>query len=208
MNKKLELSIFIVIGIIVVTLLGTTFAYFFARTSNSGNTITGQTYNFGASINSTTIYRATNLVPLKNNLVSTAISKETNKCIDKNNRDVCSLYSVTLSNSGETVILTPYITTTNSTYTTYDLKCQLYNNNFEAISDIITLPKTTDEKVYITNSSNNINISLASTNQTYYLVVWLTDTLSSQTEDYSKTYSGTITFEAGNSGQLYVDFTA
>lgn len=207
MRKKLELSVFITMGIIVVSLLGTA-AYFFATASNSGNSITGQTYDFGASISLTTVYRATNLVPLQNDLVSVAISKNSNKCIDKNNRDVCSLYSITLSNTGDTVMLTPSITTTSSTYTTTNLKCQLYDNNFEAVSDIITPSNTTNGKVYFTNNSSNLSINLSSTSQTYYLVIWLTDTLSSQSADYSKAYSGTITFESGTGGMVYVDFTA
>ena len=208
MRKKIELSIFIVMGVIIVTLLGVSFAYFFAATNNSGNNITGQTYNFGASINITTIYRATNLVPLKNNLVSVAISKDSNKCIDKNNREVCSLYSVTLSNTGDTVLLTPSVTTTNSTYTTTNLKCQLYDSSFNPVSDVITPSNTAGNKVYFTNNSNNMNINLSSTSQTYYLVVWLSDTLSQQSSDYSKSYSGTITFESSNGGEVYVDFTA
>ena len=208
MRKKIELYIFVIIGLIIVTLLGVSFAYFFARVSNSGSTINGQTYDFGASINLTTVYRATNLVPLQNNLVSTAISKETNKCIDKNNRDVCSLYSITLSNTGDDVILTPSITTTSSTYTTTNLKCQLYNTSYQAISDIITPSNTANGKVYFTNNSSNISVNLSSASQTYYLVMWLTDTLSSQSADYSKAYSGTITFESGTGGMVYVDFTA
>lgn len=208
MNRKLETSIFTVIGIIIVTLIGTSFAYFFASTSNNGSQITGQTLDFGASISLTTIYRATNLVPLQNNLVSTAINKSTNKCIDKYNRDVCSLYSITLSNSGDDVVLSPYITTTSSTYTTTNLKCQLYNSSLEPVSDIITPSNSANGKVYITTSGNNVNINLSSTSQTYYLVLWLTDTSSSQSADYNKAFNGTITFDAGNSGQVYVDFTA
>lgn len=208
MRNKIELSVFIVIGLIVITLLGTSFAFFYARANNTGNPISGRTFDFGASIDLTTIYRANNLVPLSDNLVTTAISKETNKCIDKNGRDVCSLYSITLSNTGDNVVLTPSVTTTNSTYTTTNLKCKLYNSNFEEVSDVITLSKDNNGKVYFTSNSNNLNITLSSTSQTYYLVIWLADTLSSQSDDYSKTYSGTITFEGENGEEAYVDFTA
>lgn len=208
MSKKVELSIFAVIGIVIITLLGTSFAYFFASANYSGNNITGETFDFGASLSINTIYRANNLVPLRNNLVSTAISKQSNKCIDINNRDVCSLYSITLSNTGDSIVLSPYITTTSSTYTTTNLKCQLFNSSYTAVSDVITISNTANGKVYITSSGNNVNISLSSTSQTYYLAIWLTDTLSSQPDDYSKTFAGTITFDAGNSGMVYVDFTA
>ncbi len=208
MRKRIELSIFVIIGILIITLLGTAFAFFSASTSGGGNNIEGETFDFGASISLTTIYRATNLVPLQNNLVTTAISKQTNKCIDKNNRDVCSLYSITLSNNGDNVNLNPYITTTSSTYTTNNLKCQLFNNSFTAVSDVITISNSANGKVYITSSGNNVSINLTNTSKTYYLAIWLTDTLSSQSADYSKAFSGTITFDAGNNGQVYVDFTA
>ena len=81
MNKKIELSIFVVMGIIIISLLGTTFSYFSAVASNSGD-ITGNTMNFGASLNINAVYRATNLVPLANNLVSTAITKESNSTME------------------------------------------------------------------------------------------------------------------------------
>ena len=208
MNRKIELSIFAVIGIVVVTLIGVSFAYFFASANNSGSNISGETFDFGASLNISTIYRANNLVPLSNELVGTAISKESNKCIDKNNRDVCSLYSLTLSNTGDTVVLTPSIITTNSTYTTSDLRCQLYNSSFTAVSDVITPSNTSNAKVYMTSGGNNLSINLSSADQTYYLVIWLRETNNSQSADYSKSYSGTITFEGENGGEVYVDFTA
>lgn len=208
MNKKIELSILVVIGISIITLLGVAFSYFASVGSNSGDNITGRTMNFGASLSISTVYRATNLVPLSNNLVSTAITKENNKCIDNNNRDVCSLYTITLSNTGDTIVLTPFVTTTSTTYATTNLKCQLYNSSYEAVSDVITLSTTANGKVYLTSNGNNVNITLESSSQTYYLVIWLTDTTLSQTSDYSKTYGGTITFEAGSGGRVYAGFNS
>ncbi len=208
MRKKVELSVFAVMGIVIISLLGVTLAYFVAVANNTGDNIEGRTFDFGASINLTTIYRANNLVPLSDNLVGTAISKETNKCIDKNGRDVCSLYSITLSNTGDTVSLTPSITTTNSTYTTNDIRCQLYDSSFTAVSDVITPSNTNNGKVYMTSNSNNLSINLSSTSKDYYLVIWLEETNNSQTDDYSKIYNGTITFEGENGEEAYVDFTA
>ena len=208
MNKDLKKSIFAVLGIIIITVFGATFAYFYARVTNSGSAITGRTLDFGASINWTTIYRANNLVPLRNERVIKAITKETNKCIDIYNRDTCSLNQITLSNTGDSVALSPYITTTQTTYTTNNIRCQLYDTQYNAVSDIMTPSSTVGGKVYITSNSSNIVVNLSSASQTYYLVVWLTDTLSDQASDYNKIYNGTITFDAGSSGEIYVDFSA
>ena len=208
MNKSLRTSIIAVIVIIIVTVLGTTFAFFSARINGSGDNITGDTFNFGASLNISTIYQSTNLVPLDNSLVRTAISKGNNQCIDKNNRDVCSLYQITLSNTGDTVTLYPYITTTSTTYTTTNLKAQLYNSGFGNVSDVMTVSNTNNGKVYLTSGGNSMSVNLGSSNITYYLAVWISETSSSQLADQGKTFSGTITFEAMNGEDTGVDFSA
>ena len=208
MNRNVKISIFVVFGIILITVVGTSLAFFFARVNNSGQSITGQTLDFDASINLTTIYRATNLVPLRDERVIKALTKEEDKCIDIYDRDVCSLYQITLSNTGDRVMLSPYITTTETTYTTNNIRCQLYDTSYNAVSDIITPSSTVGGKVYMTINSSNLTISLGSASQNYYLVVWLTDTLSPQPDDYNKVYNGTITFDGGEGGEVYVDFSA
>ena len=209
MRKKIELSVYIVMFIAIVSLLGISFAYFAAATTNDGNNnLSGQAFDFGASLNISTIHQASNLIPLANNLVATAITRENNECIDIYGREVCSLYRVVLSNTGDDIVLNPYITTTSSTYTTNNLKCQIYDSSYNAVSDVMTLSHTANAVTYITSSSSNLSISLSSTSQTYYLVIWITEVSSPQPSDYSKTYSGTLTFSSGIGGQASVDFNA
>lgn len=206
MNKTLKKSIIAVTAIMIVTVLGTTFAYFIAVVNGTGN-ITGDTFDFGASLSMNTVYQATNLVPLNNSLVGTAVSKANNKCIDKNSHDVCSLYQITLSNTGDSITLHPYITTTSTTYTTTNLKAQLYNNSYTSVSDVMTVSNTNNGKVYFTSSGNDLSVNLSSSNIIYYLVVWISDTSSPQPADQSKTFSGTITFEAINGQNASIDFS-
>lgn len=208
MNKKIELSIFVVIGIALATVLGTTFAYFAASKQGSGNNVAGSSFNFDASLSINTIYRANGLVPISNNLINTAISKQNNKCIDKNGHDVCSLYMITLSNGGNSIVLNPYVITSNTTYTTTNLKCQLYNSSYTAVSDVITLSNSNNGKVYLTYSGNNIDINSGSSNQVFYLAVWLTEVSSSQSNDYGKTFSGAFVLEASNGGNASVSFSS
>lgn len=207
MNKTLKMSIISVIAIIVVTILGTTFAYFYAIANGNGDNITGDTFNFKATLDTNTIYQATKLFPLSNNLVQTAISKANNKCIDKNNRDVCSLYRITLSNTGDSITLHPYITTTSTTYTTTNLKAQLYDDSFHPVSDVMTVSNDSNGKVYFTTSEENLAINLGSSNKSYYLVVWIMETSSSQVNDQGKSFSGTITFEGENGESANIDFS-
>lgn len=205
MKKNLLISITTVIGISLITFAGT-YAYFLATTSGnlSGNTESG--INTKLSLENTHV--ASKLIPLSDSLIKTAISKETDKCIDKNNREVCSLYKITLTNTEESENLYGYIRTASSTYTTTNLKYQLFNSDYTAITDIMTMDHTADNIAYFTKDSDYY-ISSSSGTTTYYLAIWLTDTGLSQTDDYSKKYNGYVGFElvgSTGSGRIEAEF--
>lgn len=203
MKDKIILSILLVVAISVFT-FGATYAYYFASTT--GN-ITGEVKSdLNTTLNVETIYNASKLVPLDNSLIGTAISKTTNKCIDKSGYEVCSLYKITLTNTIDTEILEGYVKTTSSTYTTNNLKYQFYNSNLQPITDIMTISPTKDEIVYFEQSGVQYSVTSVGTN-TYYLAVWLTDTGSEQSADYSKTFAGKIGFK-GEFEVLEDDFVA
>lgn len=208
MIRKIESYVYIVILIIIVSLLGASFAYFVAATATGDRDISGETLDFGVSLDLNAIRQANSLIPLSNNLVTTAITKENNKCIDKYEREVCSLYSIALSNTGSNVILNPYITTINSTYETSNLKCQIYDSSYNAISDIVTLSHAANDVTYITSNNSNLNINLSSNSQVYYLVIWISEESTLQSSDYSKIYNATLTLSLKNGEKVFADFSA
>lgn len=191
MKKSLFISIAAVVGITLVTFTGT-YAYFLASVSEnfSGNTESG----INTKLSLENIHIATKLIPLSDKLIETAISKENNKCIDKNNREVCSLYKITLTNTEESEKLYGYIRTVSSTYKTNNLKYQLFDNSYTAVTDIMEMEHTADSLVYFTKDSDYYISSSVGTNN-YYLAIWLSDTGISQSDDYSKEYDGYIGFE-------------
>lgn len=195
MNKKLLSSIMIVLAIIVVVTTGATYAYFYATTTNT-NAITGEEYGFNVNLALTEIYKADNLVPLEDGLVDDAILKTSNKCIDSKGYEVCTLYKVTLTNSGNTQVLNGYISTSSTTYTTDNLKYQIFDTSYNAITDVMTVSRTLNEKIYFKNKANLITTTVNTDNVDYYLVLWLTETNSSQEDDYDKDFSGIIGFES------------
>lgn len=197
MRNKLFFSI---LGVLVICGLtfGVTYAYYQASTNTSfeGEGATG----ISTTLTLTTTYKASKLVPLNNALVKTAITKETNKCIDKDNYEVCSLYKITLKNTNNSEDLQGYIRTTESTYTTDNLKYQIYDSNYSVLTDVMTLSKTANETTYFKYNNNDYTVTSTGTT-TYYLVIWLTDTGSEQSADYSKRFSGVVGFEStSNSG--------
>ena len=192
MKNKLLFSILGVVAIMVLT-FGTTYAYLLSS-SNVEFTGEGQS-GVDTTLTFEKIYHASKLVPLDNSLIVTAISKANNKCIDKSGYEVCSLYKVILENTVDSENLYGYIRTEASTYTTDNLKYQFFDSGFNALTDIDSLSKIANEKIYFQKDETNYQVSIAGST-TYYLAIWLTDTGEEQSADYSKDFSGYIGFES------------
>lgn len=192
MKKKLIFSI-LSVAVISVFSFGVTYAYYIASTSSDIGGETASGLNTTLTLN--TIYNSTKLVPLDDGLVKTAITKDTNKCIDKSGYEVCSLYKIILENTVDSENLYGYIRTETSTYTTDNLKYQFFDSEFNPLTDIMSLSKTSNETIYFQKDETNYQVSISG-NTTYYLAIWLTDTGEEQSEDYSKDFSGYIGFES------------
>lgn len=202
-KKKILITIFAVV-VICIVIFGTTYA--FLLVSNSSGGIAGKTESFEVDLNVTDVYKASKMVPLEDNLVVSAIKKSSNKCIDSKGYEVCSLYNLTLTNDGNNEILNGYVKTSSSTYETDNLKYQIYDTNYNAISDVMTISRTKDEMVYFDNSGTRVSVNLGNTTTNYYLVVWLTETGSTQKIDYSKAFSGKIGFESSTGSIVEASF--
>ena len=113
----------------------------------------------------------------------------------------------TLSNTGSSFTLNGYLKTSSTTYTTGNLKYQVYDTNYNAVTDVLTPSLTASQKVYFKKGSNNIETTINSTNVEYYLVMWITETNTMQTADYSKNYSGVVGFEAISGDVLEANLT-
>lgn len=209
MKKEILFSILGVLCISVVT-FGVTYAYYAAE---SDKTFTGEAETgINTTLNLEATYSATKLVPLSDDLVKTAISKTSSKCIDKSKYEVCSLYKITLSNTTASENLYGYVRTESSTYTTDNLKYQIFDSSYNALTDIMTLSRTADTIVYFKKDDSNYTVT-SSGNIIYYLAIWLTDTGLEQSEDYSKNFSGYIGFESVEHsgtgiGEIEANFTA
>lgn len=192
MKKKVLFSILGVVAISVLT-FGVTYAYLL---SSSENNFSGEAQGgINTILTLEKIYHASKLVPLDDSLIGTAISKSDKKCIDNSGYEVCSLYKITLENTVDSENLYGYIRTEASTYTTDNLKYQVFDSGFNALTDSNSLSKTANETIYFEKDETNYQVSIAGS-ITYYLAIWLTDTGEEQSADYSKDFSGYIGFES------------
>lgn len=204
MKKKIIISIFVTLMITLFSVLGTTYAYLMISATSSN--IEGNVANFDVSLSLNTIYRANRLVPLSNDLIDEAITKDSDKCIDRNGYEVCFLFSLSLTNGGDAVTLNGYIETVSSTYTTDNLKYQIFDSNYTAVTDVMTLSNTSGTRVYFNKNANRLDLNLGASDTIYYLAVWLTETGDSQSSDYSKSFSGKVGFESIDGDTLEASF--
>lgn len=206
MKNKIIGSICLTLAIIIIVTIGTTFSYFNAS-SNENNIIGGKTYDFDVSLNLDKIQESTDLIPLDDSLIKTTISKSSDKCIDNRGYQVCSLYKITLINNGEPCFLNGYIRTNNTTYTTDNLKYQIFDTSYNNITDVMSLSNNNNEKVYFKNGNSLVSAGINNTNIEYYLVIWVHETTSLQNEDASKDYTGSVGFESTNGDNIEAIFS-
>lgn len=204
MEKKLNKILVSVLAVILITTLtvGVTYAYLVAH--DSQNITVKSASGINSVLTLTTVKKTSNMVPIMDNKIVTAIK---NNCVDKNNYDVCSLYSVKLTNTSGAESLYGYVRTVSSSYTTTNLRYQIFDSSYNAVTDVMTISNSSDGFVYFEKSSSKLTVTSNGT-KNYYFVIWLTDTGAEQSSDYSKVFNGAIGFElvGSGSGRLEANF--
>lgn len=196
MEKKLNKILVSVLAVILITTLtvGVTYAYLVAH--DSQNITVKSASGINSVLTLTTVKETSNMVPIMDNKIVTAIK---NNCVDKNNYDVCSLYSVKLTNTSKdnnpkAESLYGYVRTVSSSYTTTNLRYQIFDSSYNAVTDVMTISNSSGGFVYFEKSSSKLTVTSNGT-KNYYFVIWLTDTGAEQSSDYSKVFNGAIGFE-------------
>lgn len=212
MREKIIGTICLVLGITIIVTTGTSFAYFTAISDNNNN-ITGQVEGFGVTLTLDEIYAAEQLIPVEDSKILTAVNKTPNKCKDNQGYDVCSLYKITLNNTGEAQVLNGFVKAKTSEYITDNLKCQLINSDLnETVGNVMTLSKTASEKTYfevVTGENTNLlSTAINNTPVTYYLAIWLTETHDYQDDDYDRDFTGSIAFESIYGQTITAEFSS
>lgn len=209
MEKKLNKILVSVLAVILITTLtvGVTYAYLVAH--DSQNITVKSASGINSVLTLTTVKETSNMVPIMDNKIVTAIK---NNCVDKNNYDVCSLYSVKLTNTSKdnnpkAESLYGYVRTVSSSYTTTNLRYQIFDSSYNAVTDVMTISNSSGGFVYFEKSSSKLTVTSNGT-KNYYFVIWLTDTGAEQSSDYSKVFNGAIGFElvGSGSGRLEANF--
>lgn len=198
-NRKGPGVFYAVVGVatLVVAIIGATFAYFSASTTNNTD-VTGSTAS-GASL-SMAITResdagtAANMIPMLTADLQKGVTGTGSKsCIDANGNTVCQVYKITVTNGSTDIGI--------NVKGTMNLASDAKNMKWEVLTDAKTVK--TDGTVVAQGTNGVIVDNQALTksgSQDFYLVVWLEETNKVQdTDDAGKTFTGTVTFNGVNS---------
>ncbi len=209
-----------VIGVatLVVAIIGATFAFFSASATNGADVINGTTGQGGQLTLQVSKVQPANmgkLIPMNNHVGDTAGKDTTyqtatamaNNCIDSNGNTVCAIYSITVTNTNADSAITVDGKMT--------LTSEATHMSWKLLTDATT-DSGANQAVYTAGTEWTIATSLglgttahAARTETYYVLVWLEETGAEQDNpDANKTFSGSVTFGAGDGQGLTATFTA
>lgn len=202
-EKNMKNGIFFgIVGVatLVVAIIGATYAYFTATNSNAG-TIAGTAASAGIDLSVTlTSTQATGvMVPQKGAAIANAITGTSSKsCVDGNGNVICKVYTITVKNTGSsTAVLagTINLTASGSGSKMTNLKWAVN----ETSADGKNFTSATKNAYTVTNLVSSLSLG-ANVSKSYYLVVWIEETGASQNATDTGSFTGTITFNSGNTG--------
>lgn len=200
-NNKLMFLSLVGVLTLIVAIAGTTYAYF-SVTATNNNVITGSSaYDEGAlSVVVTQESDGTGkLVPQLDAAIQSAVTGATGKgsCIDANGNTICKVYSITITNNSNVALkVTGKLELTANSMT--NLKWT------KGTSDTGGFPTSSSGPFYPVSTTSLSDDSLtASTDnsgksKTYYVVIWISEINSSQTD--KNDFSGVVTFDGYISG--------
>ena len=198
-----------VIGVatLVVAIIGATFAYFSATASN-GEVIQGEAATVGLNLEVTKVSTDASggLIPMTDADVSKGLTGDTatgsKMCVDKNGNTVCQVYKIVVTNTGSsTAVVNGTLNITGEGFT--NLKWQL-------------LTGTTDDGLSTTTTYNPIATTSLVTSQTlqpttgsatYYVMVWISNLASDQSENDTGSFTGVVTFNSADGAGISATFS-
>ena len=226
-NRKGPGIFYAIVGIatLVVAITGATFAYFSASKNATGTNITGQTHDVSPSNFTLTTAKytfsgasasSTNLVPAEiTSGTTTGINKAlTAKCVNAGYTG-CHVWTITASSTvavdSANIYLDMAVTASDKT----SWKYLVYTGSATSASTIKVAATQITKASTTASTSDDVDIHAgaamtAGSTYTYYVLVWLENTNSSQNTGSTTslgTYSGTVTLEAMG-GQVKASFTA
>lgn len=186
-NKGL---LFSVVGVLtlIVAIVGATYAYFQATASNA-NTISGSAATSGLTLTITEeIVPTGDLIPQLGSAINSAAAAN---CVDGSSNAICQVYSITVNNTGSSAVKVNGTITFDGISSMGNLKWATSASKTSGYSTTGTTASTSSAVL-----ESNISIAASSSSSKLYLIVWINETGSAQSD--SGTFTATVTYNSSN----------
>lgn len=205
-NEKSFLFAIIGVAVLVVAIIGSTYAYYVASASNSTE-IKGTAAGAGLSLSVKKLSTSAsgNLIPLTNSaaMLTTAAKgygggntyDATKSCIDKNGYSVCQIYEIVVTNDSTAAVTLNGGITALSGAGVPNIACAVMTSTTSVSSNNSCKTSTSLENGATFNAKQS---------KTYHIIVYINNTSNEQTD--SGGFNGTVTFTTGT-GRLEATFS-
>ena len=226
------------VATLIVAIIGATFAFFSANAGSENNAVNLTAYEFNVDLDVTSkVLTKGAFIPLdpatavehathKTNMAyAMNVGTDENICIADGGFQVCELYEITFTNTGETVELTAnLVTTSNEASATgtgrtpfENLKAQLVTEDggvysLDADNPAVKVAETAEGSVALTAEGQTISVANGETK--LYLVVWLDEAKDAesgdpidQSNEMGAKFVGQLLFNSNAGGTLTGTFT-
>lgn len=194
-NNKIIYLMIVVILTLVVAIIGTTYAYFSANATDTNNIYGSSAYDANTlSVEVTQVSSGNgNLIPQLDSAIQNAVTGATGKgsCIDANDNTICKVYSIKITNNANVALNV----TGKLTLTANDMTNLKWSKGTSATSGF----SCSSNSCYGISTTSLADASLTSSadttgnSKTYYVVIWISETNSSQTD--KNNFTGVVTFD-------------
>ena len=182
--------LFSIVGVLtlIVAIIGATYAYFQATASNSG-TISGTAATSGLTLTITKeIVPTGGLIPQLGSAINAAAAAN---CVDGNSNAICHVYSITVNNTGSSAVKVNGTITFGGISSMGNLKWATSTSKTSGYSTTGTTASTSAVSL-----QSNVTINASSSSSKLYLIVWINETGSKQTD--SGTFTATVNYNSSN----------
>ncbi|MBR3162451.1 MAG: hypothetical protein IKF19_06960 [Bacilli bacterium] len=207
MERKKITYVATIIIVLILSILGSTYAYLTASTASVPNSIQAASNAYTLSMNITPLYNNFRIIPMNDADFLKALN---NNCKDKYNRGACSAYKININ--GYDTKLNAISGKMNVTLSNIEnLSYAFLEKKDEVINDDICV--TIEDDIYcITKEATPVveeddlpfgSYNIANTtDKDFLLVLWLTNLNESQNDFDLGDYNATITFLMGDGGTI------
>lgn len=194
MNESKKNLYYGVLGILIllVMIIGSTFAYFSYRATSEKNTVNIKSDSGGVTVSVVQTSDSGYLFPLKDDDVMVAYK---NRCIDKFNNLACNSYSITMQNTGSVSYLAGEIEfqKTNNLVNLYYMVLDSKDNV------VVPMTKVSDNESFTMGDKIRLG---SSSMDTYSLIIWLRNIDVNQNEEMAGSYVGKLSYSYINDIKL------